>query len=424
MTLLHQSSTWLPLLTLAAAPAALGQLLPILFGYRPGPVGRLGCVVSLALSLLALTTGAPAWLAPLAAWLCLPFLLAATLTCGVALFDRHPRAVPAAIAIASIAATALTLPFVNGASPAYAAAVALSALLAAALIPTPAVAAVLAGSADVRLPAAPANHTRRARSLPRKLVRTGDVHFLPLYHLLRLSTLAREGMDHSGSYRFADHIYANRPAGRFGIGALLDRALLRLPATRAFHQRYREAAATLADVARRSPARPARVLAVPCGIPRDLAAALEDLRRAGDSPSIEYHGLDLDPDVLRAAADFVAHLGVPFHFHRGDALDPTAYAPLGQFDLVISTGLGEFLPDDDLARLYANAHAALAPGGVFFTSATAHDPRSDALLARFELVTRYRTPAQIAALLAPLPWARVDLVPHPSGLQTFVRAVR
>ena len=47
------------------------------------------------------------------------------------------------------------------------------------------------------------NRTRRSASIPRSLLRRGRVLEVPLYYLLRASDLAREGLDRSGSHRFA-----------------------------------------------------------------------------------------------------------------------------------------------------------------------------------------------------------------------------
>jgi hypothetical protein len=68
--------------------------------------------------------------------------------------------------------------------------------------------------------------------------RSGRVLELPIYWLLRTSDLAREGFENSGSYRFADHIYEDRPSGRYGVGQWLDSWLLKMPAVQAFRARY------------------------------------------------------------------------------------------------------------------------------------------------------------------------------------------
>lgn len=278
-------------------------------------------------------------------------------------------------------------------------------------------------SADLLPPSPAHNRTRRSRSLPRKLLRAGQLHWLAAYPVLRLSDLVREGMDHSGSYRFADHLYRARPSGRLFVGRWIDALLLRLPASRAFRQRYQEATRSLAEALQRIPHRPVRMLAVPCGLPRDLldlAAALPPDERA----RIDYHGLDIDPGLLRLAATFTAGTGVAARaFHHGDALRAGDY-PRHDFDVIVSTGLGEFLDDAQLARFYAAVHAALAPGGVFYTSATGCEPRSEAVLHAYELNTRYRAEPELRRTLTPLGWSRLEFSTDPTGLQTFARAIR
>src|SRR5688572_29377988 len=83
------------------------------------------------------------------------------------------------------------------------------------------------------------NYTRESASIPRRLWEEGKLHLIPLYALLRTSDLAREGIENSGSYRFADHIYLGRARGKYGIGRLLDGVLLRLRAARSMRNRYR-----------------------------------------------------------------------------------------------------------------------------------------------------------------------------------------
>jgi len=58
---------------------------------------------------------------------------------------------------------------------------------------------------------------------------------------MTLSDLAREGIANSGSFRFADHIYAGLASGRTPLGRFLDRRLLATPAACAFRRRYQRA---------------------------------------------------------------------------------------------------------------------------------------------------------------------------------------
>src|SRR5688572_9421882 len=107
------------------------------------------------------------------------------------------------------------------------------------------------------------NLTRRSHSIPRRLVREGALHLVPVYYALRLSDLAREGIEHSGSYRFADHIYCGTPSGRTVVGRWLDARLLALPAAQAFRRRYEHAqrAVRRALEARPTATQPLRVIA-------------------------------------------------------------------------------------------------------------------------------------------------------------------
>jgi hypothetical protein len=140
------------------------------------------------------------------------------------------------------------------------------------------------------------NRTRGSRSIVRKLLREGNLHRLPVYALVMQSDLGREGIINSGSYRFADHIYRNKPSGRGPFGRWIDALFLAMPATQAFHRRYKRCQDELRHVAAKIPApAPICVLAIPCGIPRDLAEFCGGLD--GDLKSrLRYYGMDLDPE--------------------------------------------------------------------------------------------------------------------------------
>lgn len=165
-----------------------------------------------------------------------------------------------------------------------------------------------------------------------------------------------------------------------------------------------------------------KLLAIPCGIPRDLSEVAK--AHPEGAGRIHYTGMDLDPEVLAAAKRHLENLSLgPVEFIEGNALIATSY-PRDRFDLIISTGLGEFLDDADLDRFYWNVFDALEEGGTFFTSVTAFERRSDFLMKAFEMEARYRRKGQIEAILRTLPWKRIELEMDESGLQTFVRAVK
>ena len=171
------------------------------------------------------------------------------------------------------------------------------------------------------------NFTRRSRSIPRRLLREGALHLVPLYYLLRLSDLGREGIEHSGSFRFADHIYRGTPSGRTALGRWIDARLLAMPAAQAFRRRCEHAQRVVRLALESLPAGtlPLRVLAVPCGIPRDIIDLCRTLR--SENPAllsrIEYHGFDIDPEALAAASRLTSQCGLASaHYHLGDALNP------------------------------------------------------------------------------------------------------
>jgi hypothetical protein len=267
------------------------------------------------------------------------------------------------------------------------------------------------------------NRTRTSPSIPKRLLRDGRLHLLPVYALVRTSDLGREGIENSGSFRFADHVYRNVASGRYGVGRLVDGALLRLRGARSMRNRFfhvqREILATRRWAVGREDF---RVLSVPCGIARDLVEVARALR--AESPALAerttFFGMDLDPEPLelsRALAD-----GLPnFHFHRGDALDSRAYPP--SLDMIASTGLGEFLDDRQLEHLFAVCRSALRAGGVLVTSGMQRDGLADYLARELaELRTHYRSAEQLTQLLTDAGFSHVSALPDDVGLQTLIVA--
>ena len=233
------------------------------------------------------------------------------------------------------------------------------------------------------------NRTRKSESIPRRLLREGKVHLLPIYALMRTSDLAREGIEHSGSYRFADHVYRNEPSGRFGVGRALDAVLLRMRGARSMRNRFHHARNEIVGAARALSAHaasdpamanvPFRVLSIPCGIARDLVLAAHTLER--DLPDLysrsTFFGIDLDPTPLQLSRE-LARNDAHFFFTRGDALDPATYP--SELDVITSTGLGEFLDDELLVRFFRNCHDRLRAGGTFVTSGMQPDRVADYLM--------------------------------------------
>lgn len=94
-----------------------------------------------------------------------------------------------------------------------------------------------------------------------------------------------------------------------------------------------------------------RVLDIGCG-PADVLQYL---------PAVEYHGFDLNPASIEDARRRFGDRG-SFYCHR---VSRDAVEDLGQFELVMATGMLHHLSDDQGAALFEIAHKALAAGGRF-----------------------------------------------------------
>ena len=268
------------------------------------------------------------------------------------------------------------------------------------------------------------NQTRRSPSVPAKLIRQKKFHLLALYYLLITSDLAREGVQNSGSYRFADHIYAGQPRGRFVIGKVLDAILLNLKSARSLRARYVHAKAALHDLIRATaPHAALDILAVPSGLAREFFEVIDELNQHDDPrlAQVNWHGLDLDPglvDVLNLKAH---NYGSNMNFFVGDALNHEHY-PL-RYNMVVSTGLTEFLSDTDTLAFYRVVHRQLKLGGVFFTSGMEKHPVSDYLLRNLaELHTQYRSRAHLTDLIARAGFSKIET--SQEELQTIVLATK
>jgi|SRR5690349_502422 len=273
-------------------------------------------------------------------------------------------------------------------------------------------------------PTAPlANRTRRSASIPRRLVAEGKYHLLPVYALLTTSDLAREGIRNSGSFRFADHIYRNEPSGRFGVGRVLDRVLLRLKGARSMRSRFLHSRLeVLRAIESVSPDRRVTIVSIPCGIARDLFDVAETLRRADLEryQTARFVGIDLDPEPIALSRELTRGHGC-FEFTCGDALQPGTI-PAG-VDVIVSLGFGEFLADGTLFDFYRRCLSALKPGGRFITSAMNRDRLSDYLARELaELHTHYRSAQQLRALLTSAGFVRVRATRDSVGLQTLAVA--
>ena len=168
---------------------------------------------------------------------------------------------------------------------------------------------------------------------------------------------------------------------------------------------------------------PFRVLSVPCGIARDLVEVARKLE--AELPQVyarsTFFGLDLDAAPLELSRRLAGAADEHFFFSQGDALDARAFP--SELDVIVSTGLGEFLDDELLVRLYRNCHDRLRHGGVFVTSGMQPDRVADYLMRQLaELDTHYRRADEIIRWLHTAGFHEVSTRQDDVGLQTLVVA--
>jgi SAM-dependent methyltransferase len=267
------------------------------------------------------------------------------------------------------------------------------------------------------------NRTRRTASIPRRLVREGKFHLLAVYYLGLTSDLGREAIENSGSYDFADHVYGNRPAGRFIIGYLLDALFLNLKSARALRSRYRYARSEIQRLILERPD-PVDVLAVPCGLARELFDVKAWLAEEHRNRQVRLSGMDLDQGLVNRLAAASRRLGFAMEFVSGDALSPDAY-PAQPFDGIVSLGFTEFLDDTLASAFYRLAHRKLKPGGRFITSGMRPHRLSDYLLRNVaDLQTSYRSAETLRGLARQAGFEQVSTYDDRTGLQTMLIGVR
>jgi hypothetical protein len=246
------------------------------------------------------------------------------------------------------------------------------------------------------------NKTRQSSSIPRKLINEGRWYLLPVYYFLITSELAREGIKNSGSYHFADHIYENKPKGKFVIGKMLDYVLLNLESAQSLRARYIHAKKEIYNLVKTVNHRGSiDILAVPCGLTREFFEVAEELKKGNNIlyNRIHWYGIDLDEKLIKMLVVKNDEYSHKIQFIAGDALNEKTYQIQKNYDMIISTGFTEFLNDSDTLSFYKIAYSHLKEGGIFFTSGMTPHKFSEYLMKNIaELHTEYRSESTLREL--------------------------
>lgn len=175
--------------------------------------------------------------------------------------------------------------------------------------------------------------------------------------------LSNGGLNGYWTHYILTHPTRGRPAGRGRDGrpiSVIESIFLdRLPTVLATQQRF-----TIFRRVIQAEVKSGRVLAsIPCGVMGDLLT----LDYSGIE-NIHLVGIDLDPESLGSANGLAGERGLAatVDFLQKDAWD------LGirdEFDLIASSGLNIYEPDDErVTELYRQFFLALRPGGLLVTS--------------------------------------------------------
>ena len=133
-----------------------------------------------------------------------------------------------------------------------------------------------------------------------------------------------------------------------------------------------------------------------------------------------FFGVDLDPAPLELSRQLAGD-DDRFVFAHGDAFDLKAFP--SELDVIVSTGLGEFLADELLVQFYRNCHDRLRHGGTFVTSGMQADRIADYLMRQLaELHTHYRPGTELVRWLRIAGFHEATTRQDDVGLQTLVVA--
>jgi SAM-dependent methyltransferase len=223
-----------------------------------------------------------------------------------------------------------------------------------------------------------------------------------------------------------DRIYANRPSGRFVVGALIDAYVLGLPSAEALRDRKRLVRAALRNALDPGPDRHAHtILDLGCGAARYVIEALElDRKRVSDgAQAAQAICVDLDGAALRAGRELarVAQVRATTFVCR-DALNIAALAGY-QPTLVVASGLFDHIDDERMRGALHAIHRNLKPAELIFSvrcaPAQPGDPLESLLLGA---TPRTRPAAAVEAWTRAAGFAHIDIAYTADGSHAVVTA--
>jgi len=251
----------------------------------------------------------------------------------------------------------------------------------------------------------------------------GRFYLLPIYWFLLTSKLGKEGIVNSGSYTFADHIYENKPKGKYFIGYIVDFILLKLKSAKSFRFRFLFARDEICKYLNihGNTKKEIDILAIPCGLARELFESAEYIKTLPqyNLSKVKFHGLDLNPDLVKSLTQKAKNNNLPMFFWTGDALNNFDFN--GNYDIIISMGFCEFIDDEQALSFYKICLSHLKDDGIFITSGMVPHKFSEYLMKNIaELHTTYRSKEKLIKLLSEAGFKSTETFQDINKLQTMI----
>lgn len=191
-------------------------------------------------------------------------------------------------------------------------------------------------------------------------------------NLMLTSKLGRQCVlgEASAGYNF-DHMYQNKANGYYGIGRMIDFILLHLPAVKATRARKENIIRILGEEIRnrKKEGQVTRIMDVACGAGRYLTEVDAAVNQGG----VEIIGVDYDPKSLKLGRSIAQTSGISdssLRFLKGNVFRLEHLKKLGgriewRPNIILASGLIEYLDDDKAQDAFRQIYEGLENGGLF-----------------------------------------------------------
>lgn len=225
-------------------------------------------------------------------------------------------------------------------------------------------------------------------------------------NILMLSNFGRRSVlgEAASGYNF-DYMYENKPHGFLGIGYLIDKMLLNLPAVQATRLRRVNIVKIVSNEIEnhRLQGKTTKILDLACGAGRYLS----DIVKIFSKNKIEIVGIDYDNKSLKLAKNLSEKEGISkeqIRFVKGNVFRLSILKKLGKRvdwrpNIVIASGLTVYIDDDEVINMLKQIYEGLAYDGCILIDSQESNPSRKLMEKVLKTkqgawILYYRSPAQ------------------------------